>query len=1050
MESFSPSQHAVIIASCGRPDILAETLESLLRQKKECGPIILSVEKAEDLPITSEAWKALGNRIQVIQGKRGATRQLNRAIQALPANLELVTFLDDDVELAEDYLETIQRLFVDQPDVMGAQGRCLADGNIYRSQAIALLRASSEEISQQKWEKAETLYGCNMTVRRRALEFARFDERLAEYGWLNDADFSSQVRGLGRLVTVPAARLAHLAAGGGRGNGRTFGISQIINPYYLWRKGSLNSFSHVLLRHWLPALVANVSRGAWTRLRGNIRGLWEVLRGRGKPDARVQGRVGRSTLLRKMRRWDHRRSGLMRRVPWMMRWLLPILRAIKYDPLWRWTVYRVRQNRAVPENLLEGRHMLFIVGSGRSGTTLLGRLLSARRDVLYFNEPYHYWAALDPRTDVLGLFEKKLGALQLTASDVSPIHIQRFRSLFLAAQLRQNCRWVVEKTPHNLFRLEYLRALCPSASVIFLSRDGIETAESIAALAQSNQYRIFGRPGFNQWWGSQDAKWRALKAAAPALGFSDSEIALARNHFERGAWEWLLSMKAVERGPELFGDRWLELRHEDLVAAPTQALHRVADFLALDFSEAWIDGMLPHIHSPSQSVLPLGRTGAVQHPKSVELPATACAAFNAFQSQRKFIGRAYTYHTNTNFETTPAGSRIAILFLNIGGYHAARLTAAAAALQTIGGKLTAVQARSTTADHPWGQVNTPLAVQTLWPDLTRTNDPSFRQTILRLDEIFAKNPPQALAVPGWGTSFAQAAIEWGCRHSIPLVLMSESKADDLPRFFPYELWKRRRYVQHFSSAIVGSAAHADYLVSLGMPREKIAFGYDAVDNAYFEKETDRWRHSTAREASASPLLPRGPYFLTVSRFVRRKNIHRLIEAYAQYRNKNGDAEAWPLVICGDGILREGLKAHAGRLGLLASIFFPGFLTYAQMPRVYAGAGALVHPALTEQWGLVVNEAMAAGLPVVVSRTAGCFADLVQEGVNGFGVDPRSVKEMAQRMQALATMSEKERNRMGLRAQERVWRYSPENFGRGILEAIQVALEPRESANPAST
>ncbi len=166
-----------------------------------------------------------------------------------------------------------------------------------------------------------------------------------------------------------------------------------------------------------------------------------------------------------------------------------------------------------------------------------------------------------------------------------------------------------------------------------------------------------------------------------------------------------------------------------------------------------------------------------------------------------------------------------------------------------------------------------------------------------------------------------------------------------------------------------------------------------------------------------------PYFLASNRFIEKKNLPRLIEAYAGYREKAeklkpeilkskisacqnvsvSDFTPWDLVLLGDGALRPDLCRLISDLRLQDSVLLPGFIQYPELPTFYAHAGAFIHASTTEQWGLVVNEAMASGLPVLVSNRCGCAQDLVQEGVNGFTFDPYDVEQLAQLMLRIWSM-----------------------------------------------
>src|SRR5262249_29590175 len=187
------------------------------------------------------------------------------------------------------------------------------------------------------------------------------------------------------------------------------------------------------------------------------------------------------------------------------------------------------------------------------------------------------------------------------------------------------------------------------------------------------------------------------------------------------------------------------------------------------------------------------------------------------------------------------------------------------------------------------------------------------------------------------------------------------------------------------AAVVGGTGHGDCRVELGMPEGRIPRGYNAVDSAFYRDRAASWRaRPDGREG-----LPEAPFFLSVCRFVPEKNLLRLIEAFMRYREQPRAGVPWDLVLCGDGpqaALIEGAIARSGHGG---GIHRPGFLQAESLTRWYAHAGAFVLPSLSEPWGLVVNEAASAGLPLLVSQRAGCAPTLVPEpdGITGARFDP---------------------------------------------------------------
>ena len=368
--------------------------------------------------------------------------------------------------------------------------------------------------------------------------------------------------------------------------------------------------------------------------------------------------------------------------------------------------------------------------------------------------------------------------------------------------------------------------------------------------------------------------------------------------------------------------------------------------------------------------------------------------------------------------------KIAVLFHRLGPYHHARLAAAAGVAE-----ITAVEASARDRVYAWDTVSASSAFRhvTLFEDLDAAR-PSPDAVRARIAEVLGAAGPEAVAIPGWAEPWALAALAWCLEHGVPAVVMSETTAFDAPRRAHKEAVKRR-LLALFSAGLAGGRPHRDYLVALGLTPARVFTGYDVVDNAYFA------RHA----ADAAPIdgLPIRS-FLASNRFVEPKNLERLLEAFATYRREAG-ADAWGLVLLGDGPLRAALEARRAALGLEGSVRMPGFQQYAALPAFYAQAGGFVHASTTEPWGLVVNEAMACGLPVLVSNRCGCAADLVAEGRNGWTFDPHDVAAMAAAMQRLAAVPETERAAMGQASRERIAAWGPDAFATGLRQAAEAAL-----------
>jgi len=192
-------------------------------------------------------------RIQVLFGTKGLTRQRNRAIAALDRKCEIVSMMDDDVELPKDYFERVQGIFTQRPDVAICFANVRNGLGMSRDQARQALAHWS---APDEFREGACGLGCSMNIRRSVFDHVSFDERLPLYGWLEDADFAARSRPYGKVGTYEACRIIHLLEQKMRLSGVRFGFSQVMNPYYLWRKGSI-PFNEVLLSHWLKGTCSN-------------------------------------------------------------------------------------------------------------------------------------------------------------------------------------------------------------------------------------------------------------------------------------------------------------------------------------------------------------------------------------------------------------------------------------------------------------------------------------------------------------------------------------------------------------------------------------------------------------------------------------------------------------------------------------------------------------------------------------------------------------------------------------------------------------------------
>ena len=372
-------------------------------------------------------------------------------------------------------------------------------------------------------------------------------------------------------------------------------------------------------------------------------------------------------------------------------------------------------------------------------------------------------------------------------------------------------------------------------------------------------------------------------------------------------------------------------------------------------------------------------------------------------------------------------THLAIIFTNFGPYHVARLQALAAHCQRSGWQYTAIELARTEADYQWriDLADLPFKTVSILQDRTLEAVP-FTKLGFWIWRTLYELQPDIMAIAGYARPAMLTALLWCRQHRKPAILMSETTEQDFTRIPGREAIKRA-VVSQFSAALVGGTPHTHYLQKLGMAPEAIFSGYDVVGNQHFHPDHIR----------TLPSPHSRPYFLAINRFLPKKNLSFLISAYAQYRQEVG-AIAWDLVLCGDGQLRNNLEQQIRQLNLQEYVHLPGFLQQDELLPYFAHARCLVHASLQEQWGLVVNEAMAAGLPVLVSDRCGCFEDLVQDGITGFGFDPSAVSQLTGLMVKLGT-EVIDTQQMGEAALAHIQNYSPNCFAENLIAAANYAL-----------
>ena len=360
----------------------------------------------------------------------------------------------------------------------------------------------------------------------------------------------------------------------------------------------------------------------------------------------------------------------------------------------------------------------------------------------------------------------------------------------------------------------------------------------------------------------------------------------------------------------------------------------------------------------------------------------------------------------------------------VGPYHHARFQAAAEVLQQ---PLLVLQTRPQSQEYPWNFTvdHATYTLLSLKGGLGPEEDPPAAELKCQLHALLDQYCPEVLVTVGWADP---AYLQLCCiaqQRSVPLVVVSDSRSQDSVRS-PLKEWLKRQLLRGYSAGLVAGSQSSDYLRQLGMRPEAIRQPWDVVDNQRFFR--------LAAEAALTAAPPSERPFLCVGRFIAEKNHALLIQAYGRYQQTGGIR---PLLLVGHGPLEQEVRAACSQLLRPMSVTLAPFVQLEQLGHYYGHSHALVLPSAKDTWGLVVNEAMAAGLPVIVSRACGCAQDLLGNGEGWCfpSGDPDALADCLHQVDGQVAAA---RQQMVGAARQRLESFSPEAFAQSFVHSCEYA------------
>ncbi len=308
-----------------------------------------------------------------------------------------------------------------------------------------------------------------------------------------------------------------------------------------------------------------------------------------------------------------------------------------------------------------------------------------------------------------------------------------------------------------------------------------------------------------------------------------------------------------------------------------------------------------------------------------------------------------------------------------------------------------------------------------------------RAIIAKLDQL----QPDVVLAGAIAFPSGANAVYWANRNKKKVIIFDDARLQDVPRSKMVDCIKKNIYsaVDAVFCPAPAWDATFDYF---GFKKAHLFYGVNVVDNSFWQANED--------ETSTNQIGLPSSYILSVGRQIPKKNFLTLLHAYSYFRRSANDAPH--LVLVGDGEQRAELEQVVEANKLDGVVFLP-FQSQLDLKSIYQKAQFFVLPSLHgETWGLVVNEAMASGLPVLVSSQVGCASTLVADGVNGYVFDPGDHQELASMLELMSGISDHDRSAMGIRSEEIISQWGLDRFCMGVDSALQfVANSRKRTAQP---
>jgi glycosyltransferase involved in cell wall biosynthesis len=367
--------------------------------------------------------------------------------------------------------------------------------------------------------------------------------------------------------------------------------------------------------------------------------------------------------------------------------------------------------------------------------------------------------------------------------------------------------------------------------------------------------------------------------------------------------------------------------------------------------------------------------------------------------------------------------KVAFIHTDFRIYWPARLTALTAYLNGKGIELQIIEIAGAGSHYDFSDdsESRPLNWHCLFPSRKMEDIPPAEANIAlrkKLDDLL----PDVVFAGAIAFPSGAAGIRWAVEHKRKVIIFDDARMEDVPRSWLVDYIKKRIY-SCAHAVLCPSEAWDTTFTYFGFKEIQIFYGLDTVDNSFWQSDI----------ISDKPYIGFG-YILTAGRQIPKKNFLFLLHAYQRYTERATSPRE--IVMVGDGsghdLLYDFVKQNR-----LNTITFVPFQSQNELKKLYRNAEYFILPSRHgETWGLVVNEAMASGLPVLVSNQAGCASTLVKTGENGYTFSPDNVNELAELLLKMDRLHPQDRKQMGEKSKTMIREWGLDRFCQGAYDAIQ--------------